>query len=161
MASISARRLAKELKEIQTEGCPVGKLNFRYQFVKADDFATWWFTIEVMGESLYQGEVYTLQFRFEPEYPISSPAVQFVVTDGREAPIHPHVYSNGHICASILGNEWSPVLSVVAVCVTLQSMLASCKVCVIICFRPVDNDRYVRHAPENPKKTRFHYDGWF
>lgn len=22
--------------------------------VKADDFATWWFTIEVMGESLYQ-----------------------------------------------------------------------------------------------------------
>lgn len=33
------------------------------------------------------------------------------------------------ICASILGNEWSPVLSVIAVCVTLQSMLASCKVC--------------------------------
>lgn len=33
-----------------------------------------------------------------------------------------------HICASILGNEWSPVLSVVAVCVTLQSMLASSKV---------------------------------
>lgn len=32
------------------------------------------------------------------------------------------------ICASILGNEWSPVLSVIAVCVTLQSMLASCKV---------------------------------
>ena len=33
------------------------------------------------------------------------------------------------ICASILGNEWSPVLSVIAVCVTIQSMLASCKVC--------------------------------
>ena len=32
------------------------------------------------------------------------------------------------ICASILGNEWSPVLSVISVCVTLQSMLASCKV---------------------------------
>jgi hypothetical protein len=31
------------------------------------------------------------------------------------------------ICASILGNEWSPVLSVISVCVTLQSMLASCK----------------------------------
>ena len=57
-----------------------------------------------------------------------------------------HVYSNGHvsfatlpmigrlmglsfqICASILGNEWSPVLTVNAVCLTLQSMLASCKV---------------------------------
>jgi len=135
-----------------------------------------------MGESLYpvsehvilsartrsnttQGEVYTLQFRFDTHYPISSPAVQFVVTDGKEAPVHPvrfdrsillHPDTEDHhsmstqmamcvcllqipaidagahhepqICASILGNEWSPVLSVVAVCVTLQSMLASCKV---------------------------------
>jgi len=149
MATISARRLAKELKEIHGEGCPVG-----IELVKADDFATWWFTIEVMGESQYKEEKYTLQFRFDSQYPISSPAVQFVVTDGREAPIHPHVYSNGHICASILGNEWSPVLSVVAVCVTIQSMLASCKKK----ERPTDNDRYVRNAPDNPKKTRFHYD---
>ncbi|PPQ67428.1 hypothetical protein CVT25_006007 [Psilocybe cyanescens] len=126
MASISARRLAKELREIQAEGCPV--VSGRPSYL-----------------SLSNGEIYTLQFRFDPQYPISSPAVQFVVTEGKESPIHPHVYSNGHICASILGNEWSPVLSVVAVCVTLQSI-------------PVDNDRYVRHAPENPKKTVFHYD---
>ncbi|KXN89803.1 Ubiquitin-conjugating enzyme E2 W [Leucoagaricus sp. SymC.cos] len=161
MGSIAARRLAKELKEIHTEGCPVG-----IKLVKADDFEIWWFTIEVMGESQYkvrlnlqvklhsysklsQGEVYTLQFRFDAQYPISSPAVQFVVTEGRQAPIHPHVYSNGHICASILGNEWSPVLSVTAVCVTLQSMLASCKKK----ERPPDNDRYVRSAPDNPKKV--------
>ncbi|KAJ3541273.1 hypothetical protein NMY22_g3952 [Coprinellus aureogranulatus] len=133
MASISAKRLAKELREIHAEGCPVG-----IELLKADDFATWWFSIEVMGESLYKDEKYTLQFRFDSQYPISSPAVQFVVGEGREAPIHPHVYSNGHICASILGNEWSPVLSVIAV--------------------PTDNDRYVRTAPDNPKKTRFHYD---
>lgn len=148
MASIASRRLAKELSEIKSEGCPVG-----INLVKADDFSTWWFTIEVMGESIYQSEVHTLQFRFDSQYPISSPAVQFVVTDGRESPIHPHVYSNGHICASILGNEWSPVLSVIAVCVTLQSMLASCKKK----ERPVDNDRYVRNAPDNPKKTQFEY----
>ncbi|KAG5651822.1 hypothetical protein H0H81_007294 [Sphagnurus paluster] len=49
MASISARRLAKELAEIKAEGCPVG-----ITLVKADDFLTWWFTIEVMGESLYE-----------------------------------------------------------------------------------------------------------
>lgn len=36
-----------------------------------------------------QNEKYILQFRFDPQYPISSPAVQFVVEDGREAPIHP------------------------------------------------------------------------
>ncbi|KAK0245448.1 ubiquitin-conjugating enzyme/RWD-like protein [Armillaria nabsnona] len=168
MASISSRRLAKELHEIKTEGCPVG-----INLLQAEDFAAWQFTIEVMGESLYQGEVFTLLFRFDKHYPISSPAVQFVVADGKTSPVHPHVYSNGHvcsslllilslvlieysaqICASILGNEWSPVLSVIAVCVTLQSMLASCKKK----ERPPDNDRYVRHAPENPKKTQFHYD---
>jgi len=149
MASISVRRLSKELAEIQKEGCPVG-----INLVQADDFSTWLFSIEVMGESLYKEEKHTLMFRFEPQYPISSPAVQFVVGNGMSAPIHPHVYSNGHICASILGNEWSPVLSVISVCVTLQSMLASCKKK----ERPIDNDRYVKHAPDNPKKTRFQYD---
>jgi len=95
-----------------------------------------------------------LKFRFEPQYPIASPAVQFVVDDQYKAPLHPHVYSNGHICASILGDGWSPVLSVGAVCVTLQSMLASCKKKEL----PEGNDRYVMFAPDNPKKTKFLYD---
>ncbi|KAI6017285.1 hypothetical protein BKA83DRAFT_4032166, partial [Pisolithus microcarpus] len=60
-----------------------------------------------------------------------------------------HIYSNGHICASILGTEWSPVLSVSAVCIMLQSMLTSCK---RVLFRPVDNDRYVCTVPDSPKK---------
>ncbi|KAG2132362.1 ubiquitin-conjugating enzyme/RWD-like protein [Suillus clintonianus] len=150
MTSISSRRLRKELSEIQTEGCPTG-----ITLLSADNFETWYFSIEILGESLYQGEVFKLMFRFDPSYPISAPAVQFVVNQESTAPVHPHVYSNGHICASILGTEWSPVLSVSAVCVTLQSMLASCK----SKERPVDNDRYVRYAPDNPKKTRFHYDG--
>lgn len=36
-----------------------------------------------------KSEVYTLQFRFDAQYPISAPAVTFVVTDGRQSPIHP------------------------------------------------------------------------
>lgn len=150
MASISARRLQKELRELNAEGPPAG-----ITLVEADNFERWFFTIEVLGESLYKGEVFTLMFRFDRDYPISAPAVQFVVDEaaGKVAPEHPHVYSNGHICASILGNEWSPVLSVPSVCITLQSMLASCKKK----ERPPDNDRYVRTAPDNPKKTRFVY----
>ncbi|KDQ54933.1 hypothetical protein JAAARDRAFT_38048 [Jaapia argillacea MUCL 33604] len=149
MASISARRLRKELSEIHVEGCPVG-----INLLSADNFEQWLLSLEVMGESQYPGEVFALKFRFDPNYPISSPAVQFVVDGKYTSPVHPHVYSNGHICASILGNEWSPVLSVIGICVTLQSMLASCKKK----ERPQDNDRYVLHAPDNPKKTRFHYD---
>lgn len=131
MASISSRRLAKELREIQAEGCPVGAclhtsaqletgvhdadtrcnllVLLGINLVEATDFSKWVFTIQVMGDSLYQvlllaaiglpfcsthvplsqDEVHTLQFRFDAQYPISSPAVQFVVTDGKQAPIHP------------------------------------------------------------------------
>ncbi|CAL1697330.1 unnamed protein product [Somion occarium] len=146
--AVSSRRLQKELTEIKTAGTPCG-----ITLLKADDFQTWFLSLEVLGESQYKGEVFALMFRFDPQYPISAPAVQFVVDDKYKAPLHPHVYSNGHICASILGGEWSPVLSVIAVCITLQSMLASCKEK----KRPPDNDRYVAHAPDNPKKTRFVY----
>ncbi|KAH9947407.1 UBC-like protein [Amylocystis lapponica] len=143
--AVSTRRLQKELTEMKTQGTPTG-----ITLLSADDFQTWFLSIEVLGETVFQGEKFALKFRFDNQYPISSPAVQFVVDDQYQAPMHPHVYSNGHICASILGNEWSPVLSVIAVCVTLQSMLASCKKK----ERPPDNDRYVSHAPDNPKKVR-------
>ncbi|KAH9905510.1 UBC-like protein [Epithele typhae] len=148
--AFSTRRLQKELADLKREGAPVG-----IELLSADDFATWLLSVEVLGETVYQGEKFALKFRFDNQYPISAPAVQFVVEDNWVAPIHPHVYSNGHICASILGSEWSPVLSVVSVCVTLQSMLASCKRKEL----PPDNDRYVRHAPENPKKTRWDFHG--
>jgi len=56
-------------------------------------------------------------FRFDANYPISAPAVQFVADQGSQAPIHPvsvprsyssvtlqshsvqHIYSNGHVSA--------------------------------------------------------------
>jgi len=44
-------------------------------------------------------------------------------------------------------------LSVMAICITIQSMLASCKKKEL----PEGNDDYVRTAPDNPKKTRFIY----
>lgn len=121
MASISARRLGKELTEIRSQGCPVGTcasiptsiealITFLsgINLLQADDFSKWFFSIEVMGESVYpvsilnepskrphshpviiKGEVYVLQFRFDDRYPISSPAVQFYVGEGKVAPVHP------------------------------------------------------------------------
>jgi len=148
MTTISRKRLGKELKELQSQGAPTG-----ITLLNAENLEEWILSIEVLGESQYAGEVFALRFRFPTSYPIESPEVTFIVSETWKAPLHPHVYSNGHICASILGNEWSPVLSVISVCLTLQSMLASCTKK----QRPPDNDRYVRNAPLSPKKTRFQY----
>ena len=74
--------------------------------------------------TLYAGEHFTLRFKFGPKYPFDSPEVTFV---GEHIPVHPHIYSNGHICLSILTDDWSPALSVQSVCLSIISMLASCK----------------------------------
>lgn len=54
------------------------------------------------SDTLYAGETFTLQFRFTGNYPFDSPEVVFVGTP----PVHPHIYSNGHICLSILDKDW-------------------------------------------------------
>ncbi len=74
--------------------------------------------------TLYDGEEFLLQFKFGAKYPFDSPEVTFT---GNHIPVHPHIYSNGHICLSILTEDWSPALSVEAVCLSIMSMLASAK----------------------------------
>jgi len=57
-------------------------------------------------------------------------------------------------CYSLLGTGWSPVLNVEALCLSIQSMLASCTKK----SRPPGNDKYVRNAPISPKHTQWVYD---
>ncbi|XP_075439441.1 ubiquitin-conjugating enzyme E2 W isoform X2 [Ascaphus truei] len=170
------KRLQKELMALQNEPPPGMTLNEKSV---QNSITQWIVDMEGAPGTLYEGEKFQLLFKFSSRYPFDSPQVMFT---GDNIPVHPHVYSNGHICLSILTEDWSPALSVQSVCLSIISMLSSCKEKVMfeakwinkitkaMCIerkeeipepscerRPPDNSFYVRTCNKNPKKTKWWY----
>jgi len=146
MATRYSKRIQKELGDLQ-KNPPIG------MSLEGEPTNLMRWTVKVMGaaDTLYTGESFLLQFTFPPQYPLESPEVIFT---GNHIPIHPHIYSNGHICLSILYDQWSPALSVQSVCLSILSMLSSSPAK----ERPPDNDSYVKNCKgKSPKDTRW----WF
>ncbi|XP_068437853.1 probable ubiquitin-conjugating enzyme E2 W-B isoform X2 [Clinocottus analis] len=83
----------------------------------------WIVDMEGASGTLYEGEKFQLLFKFSGRYPFDSP------------------------------QDWSPALSVQSVCLSIISMLSSCKEK----RRPPDNSFYVRTCNKNPKKTKWWY----
>ncbi|RXN26427.1 ubiquitin-conjugating enzyme E2 W isoform X1 [Labeo rohita] len=120
MASMQ-KRLQKELLALQNDPPPGMTLNEKSV---QNTITQWIVDMEGASGTLYEGEKFQLLFKFSSRYPFDSPQVMFT---GDNIPVHPHVYSNGHICLSILTEDWSPALSVQSVCLSIISMLSSCK----------------------------------
>jgi ubiquitin-conjugating enzyme E2 W len=115
-------------------------------------------TFSAPSDSLFTGETFTLRIRFTTKYPFEPPEVQFLVNDVTKAPEHPHVYTNGHVCLSILTpSAWSPALTVESTVLSIASLLSSCTERGV----PEGNDSYVaRVGTRTPLLTRwaFHDD---
>jgi len=146
------KRLAKEIKSLSTD--PPCGVAFPDQDL--GDFSK--LKVDLLGAegTLYDKERFQLQFDFPSSYPLDPPEVIFVHP---EIPIHPHIYSNGHICLSILYDQWSPALGIQSVCLSILSMLSSADQKV----RPPDDQKYLRQSVgKGPKSTQwnFHDDCW-
>jgi ubiquitin-conjugating enzyme E2 W len=141
------RRLQKELKMLRIN--PPDGIQLA---VDTDSLVEWSVSLLGPGDSLYEKQEFKLLFRFSKDYPLNSPEVVFI----GNIPVHPHIYSNGHICLSILYDQWTPALSVSAICLSLQSMLGSCTEL----KRPADDVDYCGRAPKSPKDSNwvFHDD---
>src|SRR3546814_13935158 len=99
-AGRASKRVSKELEKFQQ--APVPGLEVSTSAENPDQWV-----VQVTGAegTIYNGEQYSLRVIFNASYPMEAPEVVFFTP----APMHPHIYSNGHICLSILYVRLRPV----------------------------------------------------
>ncbi|OBA22582.1 UBC-like protein [Metschnikowia bicuspidata var. bicuspidata NRRL YB-4993] len=141
-----ARRLLKEHQAFENAGLP------GIEMLPGSDI-TEYEVIMCVDNQLYAGEKFLLLIHIGNEYPVEPPLVKFLSKGDHAVPLHPHIYSNGHICLNVLGKDWTPACNVESVVLSVQSMLSTNE----LAERPPDDDRYVRLAPKDPKNGRFVY----
>jgi len=131
------RRLTKELADLQTdppENCSAGP--------KEDDITCW--TASILGpeDSPYEGGIFALDLYFPKDYPFKPPKFFF-----KTKIFHPNINERGNICLDILGEQWSPVLTVSKVLLSIVSLLDS----------PNPNDPLVPEIAELYKTNKDEY----
>ena len=85
-----------------------------------DEMTKWKGTISGPKGTPYEGGIFVIDIDLSDGYPMKPPKMKFDTKVW-----HPNVsWRTGAICLDILGDEWSPALSILKVLVTLQSVLA-------------------------------------
>jgi ubiquitin-protein ligase len=109
------KRLLKDLKQIQSltlaDGVTAAPINGTNLF-------EWQAMITGPDQTPYEGGLYELILKIPYNYPVKAPKVRF-----KTEIFHPNIYKNGDICIDILQDQWSEVMSIEKILISIRSLL--------------------------------------
>ncbi|KAI7153663.1 hypothetical protein KC316_g4106, partial [Hortaea werneckii] len=83
-------------------------------------------------ETPYEYGFFEFEIKFSKEYPIKSPSVRSITTNGGRTRFNPNIYNEGKVCLSILGTwrgnpgeEWSSAQGLESVLLSIQSLMSA------------------------------------
>jgi ubiquitin-conjugating enzyme E2 D/E len=110
---MTMKRIQIEYNEILKENCTI------YTATPINDnLFNWQGKIFGPSDSPYEGGIFYLDIHFPKEYPYQPPKINFTTRI-----YHPNINSNGGICLDILKDQWSPVLTISNVLLSICSLL--------------------------------------
>lgn len=113
MSTPAKRRLMKDLKKVK-----ISPDRTIFAEPMEDDLMTWVAVILGPDVTPFEGGTFSLLLVFPETYPQDPPHVKFV-----SEMFHPNVYANGELCLDILNRRWSPSYDVLAILISIQSLL--------------------------------------
>jgi len=116
----SSKRIMKELKDIKEAEAKSKQAEKILYMAPVDDsdIYSWRGKICPPKGSNYQGGSFYLDIKFPTDYPFKPPKIRFITRI-----FHPNVNTNGTICLDILGEKWSPALTISKVMMSICSWL--------------------------------------
>jgi len=110
---MSLRRIQRELQELRKdapETCSAGP--------RGENIYIWDAIIMGPSDSPFTGGMFKLEIHFPTDYPFKAPKVTFLTKI-----YHPNISAHGTICLDILKDQWSPVLTITKVLLSISSLL--------------------------------------
>ena len=108
---MSIKRINKELIDIKKENM------FKTEVIN-DDILKWECILKGSENTVYEKGIFRLSITFPENYPFKPPRIKFITRI-----FHPNINSNGNICLDILNKNWSPVLTISKILISILSLL--------------------------------------